>query len=568
MNCVIPDRPDRERRPAALGQALRRRGGTAGPAGAEDVAPPGAGASAPVLALALLAAASGFLPAPAAAQAAWPANQVNPKPAAGDVVLPMPCGGSMVFRRVNIPSADALDDRRVQLGGTEPRFAYAEGTRTDYVGGGFTDPQLRNQRYYLVGKYEVTRLQFDAATAASAGSGGAPGACPTAGGEGQLPKTGITWNEAVQFSSRYADWLIRNAPAKLPSEDGVPGFVRLPGEAEWEFAARGGVAVADAVFEQPAFPMPEGVQRYAWHAGTESSNNELNAVGLLMPNPLGLHDMLGNAGEFVLDPFRLNKHSRLHGQAGGYMVKGGDYRTALADLRTAARTEFIPVDRNGERRDKGVGLRLVVVPGSLPTPARLQAVRQLWDKLATSPSVGAQALADPVKEVEALASATSDPALKARIQGVGAVIKANIQTRNEQRERSARSEIRVGAYLARKIVEDRVKIRRLEEAVKVLPEHLRKDTQENLTVSRASLEGTLNYMIDTTKQIGLDFPAPVTTTQGELLKREFEARAVSGYGPLVDLVVKTSQAARGGKLIDRDALLADLAALEDKVLKP
>lgn len=517
--------------------------------------------------LLLLAACLAPLHGHAQAPAAWPANQVNPKAANGDVLLPMPCGGSMAFRRVNIPSADALDDRRVQLGGTEAKFAYAEGTRTDYVGGGFTDPQTKNQRYYLIGKYEVTRLQYDAVTAGAADATGKP-ACPAVGGEGQLPRTSLTWNEAVQFSSRYADWLIRNALAKLPSEEGTPGFVRLPSEAEWEFAARGGVTVAEAVFEQPAFPMPEGAQRYAWYAGTESSNNELNAIGLLMPNPLGLHDMLGNAGEFVLDPFRLNKHSRLHGQAGGYMVKGGDYRTALADLRSAARTEYVPVDRNGERRDKGVGLRLVVVPGSLPTPARLQAVRKLWDQLATSPPVGAQPLADPVKEVEALASATSDPALKARIQGVGAVIKANIQTRNEQRERSARSEIRVGAYLARKIVEDRVKIRRLEEALKILPENLRKDTQENLVVSRASLESTLNYMIDTTKQIGLDFPGPVTTTQGELLKREFEARSVSGYGPLVDLVVKSSQEARGGKVIDRNALQSELGALEDKVLKP
>ncbi len=534
-------------------EPARRRTAPSGPTAAGGLGRLGAWGVALVVSLGVDAAGM----AQAQTPAAWPANLVNPKPASGDLVLPMPCGGSMVFRRVNIPSADALDDRRVQLGSNEPRFAYAEGTRTDYVGGGFADAQARNQRYYLIGKYEVTRLQFDALS----------GSCPSPGGEGQLPKTGITWSEAVQFASRYADWLVRNAAAKLPTEDGVPGFVRLPGEAEWEFAARGGVAVAESVFEQPAFPMPEGAQRYAWYAGTDSSNNELNAIGLLMANPLGLHDMLGNAGEFVLDPFRLNKHSRLHGQSGGYMVKGGDYRTALADLRSAARTEFVPVDRSGERRDKGVGLRLVVVPGSLPTPARLQAVRQLWDKLATSPPVGAQALADPVKEVEALANATTDPALKSRIQGVGAVIKANIQTRNEQRERSARSEIRVGAYLARKIVEDRATLRRLEASMKLLPENMRQGAQENLAVSQASLEATLNYMLDTTKQIGLDFPAAVTGTQGELLKREFEARAVPGYGPLVDLVVKTSQDARGGKPVDRAALLAALAALEDKVLK-
>jgi hypothetical protein len=336
---------------------------------------------------------------------------------------------------------------------------------------------------------------------------------------------------------------------------------------EWEFAARGGVAVAEAVFEQPAFPMPEGPQGYVWYAGTESSNNELNAIGLLKPNPLGLHDILGNAGEFVLDPFRLNKHSRLHGQAGGHMVKGGDYRTARADIRAAARTEFIPVDKGGERRDKSVGVRLVLVPGSLPTRNRLQSVRQLWSNLTSSPTGASQALADPLKEVEALAKATTDPALKTRIEGVGTVIKANIQARNEQRDRSARSEIRVGAYLARKVIEDRLKIRLLENSLKSLPDDLKKPTQDNLVASKDGLDANLNYMIDTLKQIGLDFPSASSVTQGELIKREFEARAVQGYAPLVDLVVKLSQNARAGKSIDKNALLAELGALETKVLK-
>lgn len=489
------------------------------------------------------------------AQAPWAKDLVNPASVADDVVLPMPCGGSMTFRRINIPSADALDDRRVQLGSPEPKFAYSENSRSDYVGGGFIDAKTKNQRYYLIGKYEVTRLQFDALS----------GTCPAVNPEGRLPKVGVTWNEAVFYTGHYADWLAKNGGANLPQEDGMPGFVRLPTEAEWEFAARGGVAVAETVFEQPAFPMPDGPQRYAWYSGTDSSNNELNGIGLLKPNPLGLHDMLGNAGEFVLDAFRLNKHSRLHGQAGGYVVKGGDYRTALADLRTAARSEYIPIDKNGARRDKATGLRLVVVPGSLPTPGRLQSVRTLWGNLTTSPSGASQALTDPVKEVEALAKAAADPAMKARIEGVGNVIKANIQSRNEQRDRSAKSEIRVAAYLGRKILEDGLKIKAQEAFAKVAPDDPK--AKAAVETSRENLDATLNYMLETVKQIGLDYPAPTATAQGEILKREFEARSVPGYSPLIDLVVARSQASRGGKPPTKPEFLTELASLEGKVLR-
>ena len=496
--------------------------------------------------------------AAASGQAPWTANLYNPQATAGDVVLPMPCGGAMTLRPVYVPSANALDDRRIQIGSPDARFAYTENTRTEYVAGGFTDAKQKSQRYFLIGKYEVTALQFDALS----------GNCAAVNEQGRLPKTGVTWNEAVNFTARYSDWLAKNAGGKLPSEDGAIGFVRLPTEEEWEFAARGGIAVAEAVFEQPAFPMAEGPQRYVWFAGTESSNNELNPIGLLKPNPLGLHDILGNAGEFVLDPFRLNKHSRMHGQAGGYTVKGGDFRTALSDIRSSARVEYYPIDQKGERRDKATGFRIVLVPAALTTPQRLQALRTLWTSLAQSPGSGAaqsQPLADPVKEVEALAKAVNDPALKTRIEGVGAVIRANIQARNEQRDRSAKSELRVASYLARKVIEDLGKIASLEQMAKgPFSEELKKNARENLAASKENLDATLNYMIDTLKQVGLDFPANATAAQGEILKREFEARAATGYAPLVDLAVRYAQNVRSGKPIAKNDLTAELGKLQQR----
>lgn len=489
----------------------------------------------------------------ALAQPRWPAELSNPKAMKDDVVLPLPCGGAMAFRMVRLPANDPLDDRRVRLGDTDARLGYAEGQRSDYVGGGFPDPSAKNQRFYLMGKYEVTRLQYASVMAAG-------GACPAPGDDGRLPMTGVSWSEAVAFTGRLSDWLVKNAAKSLPSDDGAPGFVRLPTESEWEFAARGGIAVGETIFEQRTPPMPEGLARHAWHAGTESSNNELNAVGLLLPNPLGLFDMLGNAGELVLDAFRLNKHSRLHGQAGGYMVKGGDFRTAAADMRSAARVEFVPVDKGGERRDKAVGLRVVVVPAAVTSPQRIQAVRASWERLGAIGGGDSTPIADPGKEIEALAKAVEDPALRRRIEGIGSVLKAGIQARNEQRDRSAKSELRVGAYLAQKILEDRAKLTSLESIIAgPLPEPVKNDARERLAAGQAALDGTLNYMIETVKQIGLDYPTPTTQAQAEVLKREFEARSVTIYAPLIDLVLRLSQAARQGRPVQRDAVLAELA---------
>ena len=60
-----------------------------------------------------------LLAAPAWAQEApqpWREKLYNPAPQAGDLVLPMPCGGAMAFRRVEVPSDGWLGDRKVVIG--------------------------------------------------------------------------------------------------------------------------------------------------------------------------------------------------------------------------------------------------------------------------------------------------------------------------------------------------------------------------------------------------------------------------------------------------------------------
>ena len=80
---------------------------------------------------------------------------------------------------------------------------------------------------------------------------------------------------------------------------------RLPTEAEWEFASKGGTK--DSGFSWPGFNADSTLYRercqtgseYAWLA--HNSSSETHHVGLLKPNQLGLHDMCGNVYEYVWD---------------------------------------------------------------------------------------------------------------------------------------------------------------------------------------------------------------------------------------------------------------------------
>lgn len=298
----------------------------------------------------------------------WEAHFYNPKPLIDDLVLPMPCGGAMAFRRIEVPRGDPKKPRRlVVVGGDDPRHAVSEASREEPLEGAFTDRSDPRRRYFYLAKYETTALQMAALT----------GDCATPTRERLRPATGITWFDAVQASQHYTEWLLKHANAKVPREDGVQGFVRLPTEAEWEFAARGGLEVSPTEFAARAFPMPGGIEQYVWFRSTRSSNSELQIAGVLKPNPLGLHDMLGNADEVVLEPFRVVRQAQARGQAGGYTIKGGSYQTAEADIRSSYRQELAPFDERGARRAPTVGFRLALVTAVIVSPARLDELRRM-----------------------------------------------------------------------------------------------------------------------------------------------------------------------------------------------
>ncbi|WP_414883507.1 formylglycine-generating enzyme family protein [Pseudomonas sp. IT-P171] len=366
-------------------------------------------------------------------------------PDADDVVLPMPCEGAMVFRKVLIPLDGPLDDFPINIGQDSAEWGYVEQTRPAFIAGSFTSAKGEKSRYYLMAKYEMTQLQYQALMDET---------CPAPSNKLRLPVASLSWLDALQAADKYNRWLRANAAAKLPSEDGAQGFLRLPTETEWEFAARGGLYVNTAEFRDGRYPMPEGLNAYEWFAGAQSANGKLQLSGLLKPNPLGLHDMLGNVSEMMFEPFRLNKLDRQHGQAGGYVVRGGNYLTAEGQLHTALRQEEPYYSAEGPVTKKTNGMRLVLVSPTLTSRERVRSIEKSWSKLGSDQPSGDPKEKGTVKALEDLASNVQDQGLKDQLKTVENQLRASNQQQQEARDQAIRASLNLGAFLCTKMLDD------------------------------------------------------------------------------------------------------------------
>jgi formylglycine-generating enzyme required for sulfatase activity len=330
----------------------------------------------------------------------------NPNPSEGDIELPMPCGVKLVLRHVCIPAEGFFGDLRLDLGCEEcgrQGQGFMEGRRKAAVSGPFTledlpddwhvlltriadkgdgrcpDPREASTKgfYYFIGKYEISNFQWNAVM---------EGECP--GPEGDLrpddarPKTGISWFEAVDFTRRYTEWLLTLSPESLPRFSGGRfAYIRLPTEAEWEYAARGGHQVSELELNHEEF-FPLNDRTYGAYAvftepGSAKPPERLAWIGSKCPNPLDLYDTAGNASEMVLDPFRFSLGFRLHGATGGFIVKGGSYRKRKAEIMPGRREEMPFFLKDGAFRSRDLGFRVVL--SAIVTPrSRTDVLNQEW----------------------------------------------------------------------------------------------------------------------------------------------------------------------------------------------
>ena len=337
-------------------------------------------------------------------------DMVNPHPSEYDFELPMPCGGKLFLRHVCIPARSFLDDFQFNMGCEECRRkdeGFMEAKRTAAVAGAFTleelpeswraklierarrgdglcpapDDKNSKAQYYFIGKYEISNWQWQTVMADDC-----PGWDKAFTTEDPRPMTNISWFEAVEFTRRYTEWLLKNRRDALPSfPAGRHAFIRLPTEVEWEYAARGGhMITASEMSREEFFPLNNRhFSDFAVYtrAGAAKPPEKLSWIGTKCPNPLELFDTAGNAAEIMLDPFRYLKGSRLHGATGGFVIKGGSYSKSRAEIMPGRREEMPFFLEDGAFRSSDLGLR-VALSGIVTPQNRSKTLRRQWTKIA------------------------------------------------------------------------------------------------------------------------------------------------------------------------------------------
>ena len=162
------------------------------------------------------------------------------------------------------------------------------------------------------------------------------------------PVEQVSWDDCQEFLRRL--------------NEQVPGLhARLPSEAEWEYACRGGTSGATWVGELDGEEAARVLDAIAWYGG--NSEGRTHPVGSKAAKPFGLYDMLGNVWEWCQDVYGSYSAAAQIDPTGPVegterVLRGGSWREGARYMRAAYRDGYWPVDHGdnlGFRLARGQG---------------------------------------------------------------------------------------------------------------------------------------------------------------------------------------------------------------------